>query len=553
MVEVLPFVSMTTTDRSLSEAVAHLDDLAVGSMKMVKVNGHRVCLVRTSEGVFALDNACPHQGYGLTQGDLTGGLLTCEWHNWKFRVSDGACVVGEENVQTHDVQVEQDGSVFVAIRKRSAEERKPELFASLRRGIERDYVGQIARDTIRLLRASANPGELVWEAVAWGAPRAEFGWGHAIASATDCLTALDLFDGDDCALPIVQAIAGITETERDRPVNPLPDPLSTLPANAAAEFRARVEAEQTTEAQSLVLAAIEAGLGADDLRPWFTSVVSDHHLSYGHGAIYVHKAFQLLDHIGWGRSMTVLPYLVPTLTYGTREDKLPYMRPFMKALRQVDLSNLASRSPDASWQGRDDLVTTLLASDKRAPLAAAITALEEGAGIDGVLDAVALAVSQRMLRYDTAGERDLSDDFGWLDITHGLTYANAVRWHAVHRPGPDTLRLALFTCFLAHYTGRHEWHTTVGSQHDVDRPSGQTNGYGEAAVRASMLDTSGAFIVQAHSIKTSRAAWEESSRLGSLAPLDAAWRFMHAPRQDRFVASAVQQSIDFLSGRVPRD
>ena len=128
------------------------------------------------------------------------------------------------------------------IRERSADERRPELLASLRRGIARDYIGQVARDTVRLLRSSTNPGELVWEAVAWGAPRAEFGWGHAVASATDCLTALDLFEGDDRALPIVQAIAGISETERNRPVNPLPAPLLRLPANAAAEFRARVEA-----------------------------------------------------------------------------------------------------------------------------------------------------------------------------------------------------------------------------------------------------------------------------------------------------------------------
>jgi nitrite reductase/ring-hydroxylating ferredoxin subunit len=553
MVEVLPFVSMTTTEQAASNVVGHLDDLPVGGMKMVKVDGRRLCLVRTSDGVFALDNACPHQGYGLTQGDLTGDLLTCEWHNWKFRVSDGACVVGEENVQTHDVGVASDGTLTISVRERSAQERKPELLASLRHGIERDYVGQIARDTIRLLRASANPGELVWEAVAWGAPRAEFGWGHAIASATDCLSALELFDGDDRALPIVQAIAGITETERDRPVNPLPNPLSSLPANAAAEFRAQIETEQTTEAQSLVLAAIEAGLGADDLRPWFSSVVSDHHLSYGHGAIYVHKAFQLLDVIGWERSTTVLPYLVPTLTYGTREDKLPYMKPFMKALRQLDLTDLAARSPDPSWEGRDDLVAALLASDKRAPLTAAVRALEEGAGVGGLLDAVVLAVSQRMLRYDTAGEWDLSDDFGWLDITHGLTYANAARWHHAHSPSADTLRLALFTCFLAHYTGRHEWHTTVGADHVPERPSPDVRSYGEAAVRASMLDTSGAFIVQAHAIKTSRAALEESAHLGSLAPLDATWRFMHAPRQDRFVASAVQQSIDFLSGRTQRD
>ncbi len=544
---------MTTTDRPPSEAVAHLDDLAVGSMRMVKVDGHRICLVRTSEGAFALDNACPHQGYGLIQGDLTGDLLTCEWHNWKFRVTDGACVVGEENVQTHDVHVGSDGSLFVVIRERSADERRSELLASLRRGIHRDYVGQVARDTVRLLRSNTNPGELVWEAVAWGAPRAEFGWGHAVASATDCLTALDLFEGDDRALPIVQAIAGISETERDRPVNPLPAPLVELPADAAAEFRARVEAEKVDDAQALLLAAIEAGADAGDLRSWFTTVVCDHHLSYGHGAIYVHKAFQLLDHIGWERAATVLPYLVPTLVYGTREDKLPYMKPFMRALDDLNLVALATISPDSGWDGRDALVGALLGADKRAPLAAAALALQQRAGVNGLLDAVVIAVSKRMLRYDTAGERDLSDDFGWLDITHGLTYANATRWHAAQQPGPDTLRLALFACFLAHYTGRHEWHTTVGPQHEVDRPSTETAGYGEAAVRASMLDASGAFIVQAHAIKTSRAAWEESVRIGSVVPLDAAWRFMHAPRQDRFVASAVQQSIDFLSGRVARD
>ena len=75
-------------------------------MKMVKVDGHRVCLVRTSSGVHAIDHACPHEGYGLTQGELNGELLTCAWHNWKFRVTDGSCVQGEEGVTVHDVDVD---------------------------------------------------------------------------------------------------------------------------------------------------------------------------------------------------------------------------------------------------------------------------------------------------------------------------------------------------------------------------------------------------------------------------------------------------------------
>ena len=147
--------------------------------------GRRLCLVRTSDGVFALDHACPHEGYGLTQGALDGNLLTCAWHNWKFRVDDGACVLGEEDVRTHPVTVGADGSLHVTLsRARSAPRCARRLMASLRGGIEHDYVGQVSRDVVRLLRADANPGELVWEAVAYGAPRAEFGWGHSVASAT---------------------------------------------------------------------------------------------------------------------------------------------------------------------------------------------------------------------------------------------------------------------------------------------------------------------------------------------------------------------------------
>ena len=50
--------------------VAHLDDLPVGSLRMVRVGDRRICLVHTSGGLHALDNACPHEGYGLRQGVL---------------------------------------------------------------------------------------------------------------------------------------------------------------------------------------------------------------------------------------------------------------------------------------------------------------------------------------------------------------------------------------------------------------------------------------------------------------------------------------------------
>src|SRR5215216_4801112 len=163
---------MSTTAGPLTTPLGvTLDDLGVGSMRLARAGDRRLCLVRTNDGVFALDHACPHEGYGLTQGTLDGNLLTCAWHNWKFRVDDGTCVLGEEDVRTHPVTVGADGSIAVTIRRPSPENERARLFPSLRRGIANDYVGQVSRDVVRLLRADANPGELIWEAVAYGAPR----------------------------------------------------------------------------------------------------------------------------------------------------------------------------------------------------------------------------------------------------------------------------------------------------------------------------------------------------------------------------------------------
>jgi nitrite reductase/ring-hydroxylating ferredoxin subunit len=548
--------SRKTTDDGAGTVVGHLDDLAVAAMKMVKIDGHRLCLVRTSEGVFALDQACPHEGYGLTTGELAGDLITCAWHNWKFRVSDGVCVLGEENVRTYPVHVAIDGTLSVAFSRPDPAELRPALLASLRRGIEQDYVGQVSRDIVRLLRADANPGELIWEAVAYGAPRADFGWGHAIASLTDCLSMVDHYEDDQRALPIVQAIAGVAEVERDRPVQSLPDPLAVLPADPRGEFRRLVESEQLEPAQSLLRGALEAGADSDELRPWFTDVVSDHLLSYGHGAIYAQKAFELLGRIGWERADTVLPHLVPRIVYGTREDKLPYMQLFHRGVGQLDLHQLAEAAggPDEAWIDDGRLLTALLGDDRTEAALATGAAFAAGAPIDSVLDVVVSTVSERMLRYDPSGEFDFHDDFGWLDITHGLTYARAARWHASGQPvTPDLIRLVLWTAFLANWTGRHEWHTSVGERAEVEPRSSDLAAYGRSLQHEALLDGTTAFIVHAHAVKMSVAATDEAIRLGSSLPLDATARFMAAPKLERFVAATVTRSIDFLSGRTQRE
>jgi nitrite reductase/ring-hydroxylating ferredoxin subunit len=537
-----------------STVVGNISDFAEGVMKVVHVGHRRVLLVRTAKGLYALDNACPHQGYGLARGDLAGDTVTCIWHNWKFAVDTGECVVGEENVRTHSVLIHEDGTVRVTLAAEDRQAAIPRLRESVDSGLRKGYLGQVARDVVRLLQANDNPGELVWRAIEWGAPRAEYGWGHSVALATDCITLLDRYEGVDRALPIVQAFSGIVAENRPEMPSVLPEP-TVMTADARLRFRSAIEREAVEEAQSLLRGALLSGVEPAIIREWLTSVASDHFLNYGHGAIYTQKAFELLDHLGWDRADTVLGHLVPAIGYGTREDRLPYMRPFMKAMQEHSLETIMQtidREDPASWDS-SSLSEALLNGGKRADVfGESFAALQSGSGVDRLLDVAVATVSERMMRFVATDDFDLSDDFGWLDLTHGITFANAARWQWEHHRGPDALRQALFAVWLSHWTGRHEWHTKIGERDTVQLDASIATA-SRVLTHESLLDRSGSFIVTAHGVKTAVAAEREALRTGSPVVLEATARFLRTPKMERFVAANVQQSVDFLTGRTQRE
>lgn len=594
-------------DRTVRASVARLDDLEPGTMKMVSVGETRVALIRTATGIYALDNSCPHQGYGLVTGALDGDTLTCQWHNWKFDVTTGRCLMGEEDVACHRVVTDGD-DVAVEVELPSDAERRQRLWPSLRRGVDDHYVGQIARDSVRLLEAGATPAEIMADAVARTAPRADYGVGHELAMAADCLALAEVRTGDDRALALVQGLAGLSEVTRDRPAAAVP------PADPTADLVVAIEAEDARSAVGSVMADLERGADPAVVRHRFVQAASAHHLSYGHGIIYTQKSFEALDRLGWAAAPSILPHLATRLVNSTREDLLPYMRPAMRAIETVDLDRLAAADPrsDPSWL-TPERVGSLLAADA-APIDDAVHLAADG-GVEGLLDAVTAAVSHRLLAHDLDVELDVGDPFGWLDITHGLTTAQAARWAWRADPGPHTARLALFATWLLFDTGRSErrrgvhdrWHdparATIEAELDaIDRPGdpaeqrpspsvgaiarpGDTTTstgvvaepmakavayrrpsdavalaaeqpldvVGDALASAALQDRAGSFIVVAHLVKTVQAARAEADVLGSPLPLMAAARFVASPRLERFVARNVNESLDFVrTGRPPR-
>ncbi len=520
------------------------DFLELNSMRVREIDGRKVAVVRTEHGVFAVDNACPHQGYGLVTGELGEGaegdaVITCLWHNWKFRIRDGVCVMGEENVACHPVTVDDAGTVHVTVNRPSREDQLTSLWPSLISAVERDYVGQMSRDTVRLLDLEASPAQIVNAAIIATVERTEDGTDHEVALASDCLAIAEERVGDDRVLPLVVGLSGLAEQTRDRlRVRPEPSVRGDLVELIESEDLAGAMGRATT----LDLAAARTAL---------IEAASRHHLGYGHGAIYTQKVFELLDRLPADSAPTVLAQLARSLTVMTREDLLPYMRKTTRLIGAVDLERIAA-APRTSQGVPDEIVDEFL-DGKDPGIERAVALALDGLGVEGLIDIASLGSARRMLRYDSANELDVASNFNWLSITHGLTHARAVRWAWENEPSPHIARMALHAIWLLFDTGRLERRTdSVQSRWESDPMLSQDPiGFARVLEDEAMDDRGGSFIVVAHLVKTTRAAAEESEAMGSPLPLQAAERLIRDRRRERFVARNAAESVRFVRSGVP--
>ncbi len=73
-------------------AVAKRQDLALDHARVVRADGKELALLSTLDGLFALDNVCPHAGGPLGEGSVQGRTVTCPLHGWQFEGKTGACL-----------------------------------------------------------------------------------------------------------------------------------------------------------------------------------------------------------------------------------------------------------------------------------------------------------------------------------------------------------------------------------------------------------------------------------------------------------------------------
>lgn len=75
--------------------------------------GDRVAVFRDGAKIFAVANACRHQNGPLGEGRIIDGCITCPWHGWQYRPTDGISPPPfTEKIATYNVKIE-EGRVFV--------------------------------------------------------------------------------------------------------------------------------------------------------------------------------------------------------------------------------------------------------------------------------------------------------------------------------------------------------------------------------------------------------------------------------------------------------
>ncbi|MBM3547983.1 MAG: Rieske 2Fe-2S domain-containing protein [Alphaproteobacteria bacterium] len=519
------------------EKAVAFDRLQRDGRAVAKIGKRQIALFKTDSGILACNNRCPHEGYPLREGSLDGGcVLTCNWHNWKFDLKTGANLTGGDALRTYATKVEA-GEVWIDVVEAPATERQAQALANLREAFEDESYDRMARELARYAKAGGDPVEAVSHAIAWSHDRLEFGTVHAYPAAAGWLRLHDESNDPEMRLIcLLEAIGYMSDVAAGEEVYVYPE--ASMPWDEPA-FLAAIEAEDEKGAIARVRGALDAGLGFVGLEHALSAAALAHYQDFGHSLIYVVHTGRLVQRLGRSVELPLLLALVRSLVAASREDLIPEFRAYAGARQAFPTFGANGTVPEpAQFRGR---------SVKEA-LAAVVGAAGRSAP-ETLYRSLLAAAAEDMLLFDTSwGTRtdtSYNDNIGWLDFTHGLTFANAVRQQCARYPElwpAGLLQIACFTGRNAGYTAK----TGDGDWHVSDRDAFYAD-----CIRRISDHGEDRYILAAHLLKTFLAVREEVAaglpaeiETSVLAGLN---RFFNAPLKRKHVRRTAHQALDFVA------
>ena len=515
--------------------VAERGALAERGRLLVKLDGKQIALFQGDKGVFACNNRCPHEGYPLMEGSLAEGcVLTCNWHNWKFDLESGETLVGGDKLRRYPVRIEGD-TVWIDPSDPPAAETAQSALDNLRASFRRYEYDRMARELSRLAQTGNDPLEGVRQAIAWTHDRLEFGTTHAHAAAADWLDLRDSHARDEAErlVPLLEIVSNLAWDTLREPAYPYAEETATYDADALVEA---IDREDEARAIALVRGALAEGLGYADLEPALARAAFAHYADFGHSAIYVYKTGQLAARLGPESLEPLLLAQVRQLVYAWREELIPEFRSYADAL--------ANWNADGPGGLRGEDLTNLPAKQVMAKVGAA--GGDPKALYDALLEASAWNLLHFDTRYQERTEGPISQNAGWLSLTHAVTFANAARVLCERNPALWPAALLQMACFVGRNAGYLDREQDV-SPWQVSDPEA----FFARVLRGLFDHGNPEHIISAHLIKIPMAVREEVQN----AP-DAPWvptllaatnRFLQSPIKRKHALRTARQAMEFVA------
>ncbi len=103
--------------------VGSSDELPVGCMKRVEIDGKRYLIAHTESTFYAVDDLCSHEEVSLYLGCIQGEMIKCSLHGSRFSLKTGKPMEepATEPIQTYAIR-KQDNRLFIDPHQPSTED-----------------------------------------------------------------------------------------------------------------------------------------------------------------------------------------------------------------------------------------------------------------------------------------------------------------------------------------------------------------------------------------------------------------------------------------------
>jgi len=512
-----------------------LDELAPSSVKMVRIADKQIAVFNTHDGIRACDNRCPHEGYPLSEGSLSRDcVLTCNWHNWKFNLDTGANLYGGDRLRTYPLEV-RGAEIWIDLTELPYGERYDAIVNSLHDAFDDYSYDRIGREIARLIKLGADPLDALRLAIDWSWQRMEFGWTHAYAGMADWLLLYAEQQQSEelklvCLVESVAHVAYDVLREREYVFSDRDSAFNEQ------EFVDNIEAENEVAAIAAIRGGIRDGMNFADFELALTRAALLHYNDFGHALIYVTKLGSLIEHLGDGVMEPLLLSLVRGFIFASREDKIPEFRAYSGQLEKWG-QHKALKAEPGLWRHKSINKSMQAVIDC------------SGNSAQDIYRALLVANAINLLSFDIEQQDkvhvSVSGNVGWLDFTHGLTFASAVRLQCERFPQLWPQGLLQMACF----NGRNAGFTTTETNLHSWLP-------GDIDVKLKQLldrvldHGQGEHIVSVHLLKTALAVREEVTGLGQTEAeilVAALTRFFDSPIKRRQARRTAHQSLQFVA------